>query len=108
MKRWTLVVLLAATACAPRQVEVRTAAAETSALALQVDNALAQAVNVYVTYGGTDIFVRQVPARTSQRVPVAGVPTGATVTLRAVTVDGSRTVTRANVVLTGTHAFVVP
>ena len=73
-----------------------------------MSNGLAQAVNVYVTHGGTDMFVRQVAAGASVRAPVSGVEPGATVTVKAVTIDGSKTYSRANVVLSGTYSFVVP
>ena len=35
-------------ACSPRQVDVRTAPTQATAVSLQVNNTLAQAVNVYV------------------------------------------------------------
>ena len=105
---WGLVLFLAAAAsCGPRRVAVGTAAAEPG-VSLQVTNRLNQAVNVYVTSGGTDMFVRQVPANSTMQLPVHGVRAGATGTLRAVTVDGSRTYSRANVLLSGTLTFPVP
>jgi len=39
---------------------------------------------------------------------VAGIPAGTTVTLKATTVDGTRTYTKANVVLNGTLDFSIP
>jgi hypothetical protein len=39
---------------------------------------------------------------------VSGIPSGATVTLKAVTIDGTRTYSAANVVLNGTYNFSVP
>ena len=82
----------AATACGGRQVEVRTAPTTASEQAVQVTNNLSQAVNVYVTVtGGNELFLRQVAANTVEKVPVNGVANGATVTFKAVTVDGSRT-----------------
>jgi len=82
-------------ACGPRQVEVRTAPETTttsSAPAVQLTNDLSQAVNVYVNVsGGTELFLRQVPANTAEKVAVSGVASGSTVSFKAVTVDGSRT-----------------
>ena len=87
--------LAVATACGPRQVEVRTAPQPTeaaNAASVQLTNNLSQAVNVYVNVsGGTELFLRQVPANTVEKVPVSGVASGATVSFKAVTVDGSRT-----------------
>ena len=99
---------LAITACGPRQVEVRTAPTAQSQLQLRVSNNLTQPVNVYVNQNGIDTFVRQVGGNATEMVPVQGVPAGTTVTLKAVTIDGARTFTRANVVLTGTYNFPIP
>ena len=108
MKRFVAVLVIAAVACGPRQVEVRTAPAETIQNAIQLTNGLNQGVNVYVNYNGNDQFIQQVRANTALRLPVTSVPTGATVTLKAVTIDGTRTYTVANVVLRGTLNFTVP
>jgi len=82
-------------ACGPRQDEVRTAPETTttsSAPAVQLTNNLSQAVNVYVNVsGGSELFLRQVPANTAEKVAVSGVASGSTVSFKAVTVDGSRT-----------------
>ena len=91
-----IVALAALAACGPRQVEVKTApepaASAQGAPAVQLTNNLSQAVNVYVTVtGGNELFLRQVAANTVEKVPVNGVANGATVTFKAVTVDGSRT-----------------
>jgi hypothetical protein len=107
MKRF-LVALLLATACGPRQVEVRTAPSQPTQNAIQLTNGLNQGVNVYVNYNGNDQFIQQVRANTALRLLVTSVPSGATVTLKAVTVDGTRTYTRANVVMSGTLDFSVP
>jgi hypothetical protein len=101
-------VVCAAAACAPRQVEVRTAPSATTNVALQVTNTLQQAVNVYVTAGGQDTFLRQVPANSTQIVPVQGLPVGTTVTVKAVTIDGTSTYKKDNVVLNGTYIFHLP
>jgi hypothetical protein len=114
MHRWTaawvaaVVSLSGIVACGPRQVDVRTAPAEATAVTLQVNNNLNQAVNVYTTVGGTDTFLRQVGANQTVTIPVPGVAAGSTVTLKAVTVDGVRTYTRQNVTMNGTFVFPLP
>lgn len=110
MRKLLLVCALAvsAAACGPRRVEVRAAEPTAAAVQLAVTNTLDQPVNVYVVHGGADTFVRQVAANASETVGVRGVPAGATVTLRAVPVDGRNTYTRPNVVLTGTFSWQVP
>ena len=94
--------------CSPRQVEVRTAPAQASGVSIQVKNTLSQAVNVYVTLNGVDTFFGRVEANSSPTNPVQGVPAGSTVSLKAVTVDGARTYSRANVVMNGTYTFTLP
>lgn len=105
-----LTALLATAACGPRQVEVRTApqSTQTATAAIHMTNNLSQAVNVYVVSGGTNTFIRQVAANTTEHLPVAGIAAGTTVTLRATTIDGSRTYSRDNVVLSGTFNWQVP
>lgn len=100
-----------ATACGPRQVEVRTAptTATNAEQAVQITNNLSQAVNVYVTTPtGGELFLRQIPANTVEKVPVQGVPMGTSVTFKAVTVDGSRTYASRSVGLSGTYVWAVP
>jgi hypothetical protein len=108
MKTVVLATLIAVAACGPRQVEVRTAPPLPAEVALEVTNNAGQAVNVYVTYNGTDQFVQQVRTATSLRLPVRGIPAGSTVTVWAKTVDGTKTWTKQNVVLNGTYIFAVP
>ena len=111
MMRFLSVVLVAVTlaACGPRQVEVTTGAQPSVAeLGLQMTNNLSQGVNVYVVSGGSDVFLRQVAANSTETLAVRGVAAGSTVTLRATTVDGSRTYTKDNVVLSGTYVWQVP
>ena len=96
-------------ACGGRQVEVRTAPAATSEQAVQVTNNLSQAVNVYATpTGGAELFLKQVPANTVERVPVQGMASGSNVIFKAVTVDGSRTYQSRSVALTGVYVWAVP
>lgn len=106
---WTVGVVLIA-ACHKRQVDVRTApaSAQQSGVSVQVNNNLAQAVNVYVVASGTDTFLRQVGANASVTIPVQGFAAGTTVGLKAVTVDGARTYQRQSVVLNGTYVFPLP
>jgi hypothetical protein len=112
-----VVALAVATACGPRQVEVRTAPSTPTAAeqSVQVTNNLSQAVNVYVVSGGTggtnaagEQFLRQIPPNTVEKVPVLNVPAGRTVSFKAVTVDGSRTYQSRNVPLNGTFLWSVP
>lgn len=102
------VVAVGSAACGPRQVEVRTAPTQATQVSVQVQNSLAQAVNVYVNSGGTDTFLQQVAAKSTVTVPVQGFAAGSTVTLKAVTIDGVHTYTRNNVALTGTYTFPLP
>ena len=97
-------------ACGPRQVEVRTAPQSTTAseLAVHMTNNLTQAVNVYVVANGTDTFLAQVAANSTEHLPVRNVASGTPVTLKAVTVDGARTYSRSNVMLTGMYNWQVP
>src|ERR1043165_1812222 len=108
MRRLICALLISTAACGPRQVEVRTAPKQPAQQAIMLTNGLGQAVNVYVNYNGNDQFVQQVRANTALRLPVSGVPNGATVTLKAVTVDGPKTYSKANIVLNGTVDFSVP
>jgi len=94
--------------CSARQVEVKTAPTQATAVSVEVKNTVNQAVNVYVTANGTDTFLRQVAANTSVTIPVQGFAAGSTVSLKAVTLDGTRTYSRANVVLNGTYVFPLP
>ena len=89
--------MLALAACGGRQVEVRTGPEPATDVAIHLTNNLSQAVNVYAVSGGNDMFLRQVAANSVEHIPVAGVPAGATVNLRAVTVDGRATYTKNNV-----------
>ena len=99
---------LAITACGPRQVEVRTGPQPVTESTLRVTNNLDQPVNVYVVNGGNDVFLKQVASHASESMPVPGVAAGATVGLKAVPEDGSRTYTRDNVVLTSMYEWQVP
>ena len=104
-----LALALAMSACGQRQVEVRTAPTTNTDQSVQVTNNLSQAINVYVTpAGGTELFLRQVPANTVERVPVQGVASGTSVVFKAVTIDGSRTYQSRTVVMSGMYVWPVP
>jgi hypothetical protein len=101
-------VLLVVAACGPRQVEVRTAPSVTSQVAIHFTNNLSKAVNVYVNSGGSDLFVRQVAANTTEQLPVPGISAGTTVTLKATPVDGSTGYVRTGVTMTEMVSWRVP
>jgi hypothetical protein len=103
------VVVATATGCGQRQVEVRTAPAAATEQAVQVTNNLSQAVNVYVTGASvSEMFLKQIPANTAEKVPVQGIASGTSVTFKAVTVDGSRTYQSRNVTLSGLFIWSIP
>src|SRR5262245_3235213 len=97
--------LLLATACGKRRAQVGTSPTPTTTatnaptIAVQVTNNLQQAVNVYVSSGGNDTFLRQVKGNSSETVPIQGFASGTSVTIKAVTIDGVQTYSRPNVVL---------
>ena len=70
---------------------------------MQLTNNLSQAVNVYVTpTGGSELFLRQVAGEHGREGAGAGRRHAeATVTFKAVTVDGSRTYQSRNVAAHG-------
>lgn len=103
-----LVVAATTSACGPRQVEVTTGAQPAADVSIRFTNNLTQAVNLYVTSAGTDIFLKQVAANGVEMVPVHGLAAGTTVTLKARTVDGTRTYTRDNIVLASSYDWRVP
>lgn len=103
-----LVMAVSVSACAGRQVEVTTGAQPAADISVRFTNNLSQAVNVYVTTGGTDVFLKQVAANSIEVLPVAGISAGTTVTLKARTVDGTRTYTRDNVYLASNYDWRVP
>lgn len=109
MRTMLATLLLVAVAACSRQVQVRTASQPaTSEVSIHMTNNLNQPVNVYVTTGGTDLFIAQVAANTTQHLPVQGVAAGSTVTLKAVTADNSQTYRKDNVILNGMYAWQVP
>jgi hypothetical protein len=91
-----------------RQIEVRTGPTVQADVSVHLTNNLTQAINFYVVSGGSDIFVKQVASNSNENVPILGVAAGSTVTLKAVTVDGTRTYTRDGVALNGLYEWSVP
>lgn len=107
-KLFVAVALVAATACAGRQVEVTTGPQPTADAGIHITNNLSQAVNLYVTTGGTDVLLKQVAANAAEHVPVRGIGAGTNVTLKAITVDGTRTYTRKDIILSSVYEWRVP
>jgi hypothetical protein len=108
MRATIAAVLVFVAACGPRQVEVRTAPTQTADVAIHFTNNLSKSVNVYVNSGGSDLFVRQVAANTTEHLPVPGVRPGTVVTLKATPVDGSRGYEKAGVTMTEMVDWRVP
>ena len=104
----SLALIISTSACGPRQVEVTTGAQPAADVSIRFTNNLTQAVNLYVTSGGTDVFLKQVAASSVEVVPVRGLNAGTTVTLKARTVDGTRTYTRDNIYLAANYEWRVP
>lgn len=104
----SLALAVAVMGCGPRQVEVSTGPQPAADVSVRLTNNLTQAVNLYVTSGGTDVFLKQVGANSVEVVPVRGLSAGTTVTLKARTVDGTRTYTRDNVYLAANYEWRVP
>lgn len=102
------VLVFAATACGPRQVEVRTAPTQTSEVAIHFTNNLAKPVNVFVNSGESDLFIRQVAAKTSEHLPVPGISSGTRVTLKARPLDGTSGYERPGVTMSQMVTWVVP
>lgn len=100
-------VMVSAAACS-RKVEVQTAPSVSSAVQLKVTNTAAQAVSIYVTGGGSEIFLKQVAANSTESLAVPGIAPGTTVRLRAMLADGSRSYTRDGVVLNDVFEWRVP
>lgn len=99
----------ASAGCGQRAAQVSSAPSQPTQVSIEVRNTLPQAVNVYVNSGGaSDTFLQQVAGNSTATVPVPGVAPGTSVTLRAVTLDGSKTYTRARATLTSGFTFSLP
>ncbi len=108
MRILSLVLLAAALTACNRKVEVNSAPAPSTGMAVHLTNNASQAVNAYVTSSGSDVFIGQVDANSSKTLPVSGISSGSAVTLKARTADGSRTYTKDNVSLTSSTDWTVP
>ena len=100
--------VLTATACGPRQVEVQSAPSQSAEVAIHFTNNLEKAVNVFVNTGSSDLFVRQVGAKAVEHLPVPGVSRGTRATLKAKPIDGSGGYERAGVTMTEMVTWSVP
>ena len=102
-------VLLAVTAaCGGRQVNVETAPKTSAAVTLHFTNSDNSAVNVYVVNNGTDLFLKQVAANSTEQLPVAGVTEGTQVRLKATRTDGTKTYTSDPMTLNASTTWKVP
>jgi hypothetical protein len=108
MRAVAVLALVSAVACGPRQVEVRTAPAQSAEVAIHFTNNLAKTVNVYVNSGQSDLFVRQVNGNASEHLPVPGMSRGTRVTLKAKPIDGSTGYERTGVTLTEMVSWSIP
>jgi hypothetical protein len=87
-------VLLAVTVgCGGRQVNVETAPKTGAAVTLHFTNNDTYPVNVYVVNQGSDLFLKQVAANTTEDLAVGGIASGTSVRLKATRTDGSKTYT---------------
>ena len=108
MRILSMVLLAAALTACSRKVEVGSAPAPASGMAVHLTNNASQAVNAYVTSGGSDVFIGQVAPNSEKTLTVSGISSGTAVTLKARTADGSRTYTKDNVSLTSSTDWTVP
>lgn len=108
MKAFLAILAVAMLGACSRHVKVNTAPRPAPQVTFHVTNGLPQAINVYVTTAGSDVLVGQVPPNTTKVLNATGVATGSTVSLKARTVDGTRTYTRDDVVLSPTYTWQVP
>ena len=101
------VVTMMSSGCGPRAASVRTSPT-TAESTIHFTNNLPQAVNVYVIQNGTETFVKQVSASTTENLPVRGVALGSSVTLRATSVDNKSQFDSNPMALTSTLTWKVP
>ena len=108
MRLLTVVLLAASLAACNRKVEVGSAPSPATGMAVNLTNNSSQPVNAYVTSGGGDVFIGQVPRKTVKMLTVSGMSSGSAGTLKAKTADGARTYTKDNVSLTSSTDWTVP
>jgi hypothetical protein len=99
-----------AAACGGRQVNVETAPkpAGPAAVVVHFTNSDNSAVNVYVVNGGSDLFLKQVAANSTEDLSVAGIASGTQARLKATRTDGSKTYTSDPMALSATTTWRVP
>ena len=100
--------LVATVACGSRKVDVSTAPSATAAVTLHFTNRDSSPVNVYVVNGGTDLFLKQVAANSTEDLSVANVASGTEVRLKATRTDGSKTYTSDPMSVNATMTWQVP
>jgi hypothetical protein len=100
--------LIATVACGSRKVDVSTAPKAAAAVTLHFTNNDNSAVNVYVVQEGTDHFVKQVRANSTEDLPVANIPAGTEVRFKATRTDSSKTYTSDPMALNATTTWQVP
>lgn len=100
-------VAMAVAACGPRTATVQTGPAPVTSVTLHVRNNLNEAANVYINSGGQDMFVGQVQANSTADLPVSGVASGSSATLRAKTNSGNN-YSKQNVMMSGMVDYTVP
>jgi hypothetical protein len=102
--------LLVTAACGGRKVKVETAPkpAGPAAVVVHFTNNDNNAVNVYVVRTSNDLFLKQVAANSTEDLPVADVPSGTQVRLKATRTDGSKTYTSDPMALSATTTWRVP
>ena len=106
-----MVLVVAAAGCGKRQVKVVTAPkqpAAAAAVSVHFTNNDNNAVNVFVVNQGTDLFLKQVAANSTEDLPVAGIASGTQVRLKATRSDGSKTYTSDPMALSSTTTWRVP
>lgn len=106
--RWIILVAMLSVAACSRGVMVQTVPSAVSEVTLKVTNRANQPMGIYVQASGSEIFLKQVAANSTEALSVPGVPPGSTVRLRAALADGSRSYTREGVVLNGVFEWQVP
>jgi hypothetical protein len=102
--------LLVTAACGGRKVKVETAPKPSgpAAVVVHFTNNDNNAVNVYVVNQGSDLFLKQVAANSTEDLPVAGVASGTQVRLKATRTDGSKTYTSDPMALNAATTWRVP
>ena len=102
------VLLVVTAACGGRKVNVETAPRTSAEVTLHFTNNDNSAVNVYVVNQGTDHFLKQVAANSTEDLPVANIAAGTQVRLKATRTDASKTYTSDPMALNATTTWRVP